>query len=137
MSTDANKDLVRSFIERVYTQLDPAAVDELVADDFQAHGMPAAAGDKDGLRQATQRMAAALSDISFSIHDLIAEGDLVCARLTSSARQIGEFMGIPPTNRTYQIEEIHIFRVRDGQIVEHWHQLDAMGLMAQLRDEKG
>lgn len=137
MTTDDAKQVVRSFIERVYTQLDPAAVDELVADDFEAHGMPAAVGDKAGLRQATQRMAAALADIKFNIDDVIAEDDRVCVRLTTSARQMGEFMGIPPTNRTYQIEEIHIFRVRDGQIVEHWHQLDAMSLMAQLRDDKG
>ena len=41
-------------------------------------------------------------------------------------------MGMPPSGRRYEIEEIHLFRVRDGQVVEHWHQFDQMGMMRQL-----
>lgn len=63
---------------------------------------------------------------------MIAEDDRVAVRLTASARQVGEFMGIPPSGRTYTIGEIHIFRIRDGKVVEHWHQFDLPGMMRQL-----
>ena len=41
-------------------------------------------------------------------------------------------MGLPPTGKRYTIEEIHIFRLRDGQVVEHWHQFNPLALMQQL-----
>ena len=46
--------------------------------------------------------------------------------------QTGEFMGLPPSGKRYAIPEIHILRVRDGRIVEHWHQFDQLGMMRQL-----
>ena len=39
---------------------------------------------------------------------------------------------MPPSGKRYSIEEIHIFRLRDGKVVEHWHQFDQMGMMRQL-----
>jgi len=50
--------------------------------------------------------------------------------------KIGEFMGMPPKRRRYTIGEIHVFRVTEGRIVEHWHQMDAMSMMAQLKDSE-
>lgn len=66
------------------------------------------------------------------IEDVIAEGDRVAVRLTSAATHVGEFMGMPATGKRYSVEEIHIFRVADGKVVEHWHQFDQMGMMRQL-----
>ena len=37
-------------------------------------------------------------------------------------------MGTPAAGKRYSIGEIHLFRVRDGRIVEHWHQHDRLGL---------
>jgi len=110
-------------------------VDELVAEDFVDHAWPPPDNGKAKLRAATARMGKALDQISFRIDDLIGEDDRVCVRLTASARQIGEFMGMSASNRGYEIGEIHIFRLRDGLIVEHWHELDAMGLMRQLKGD--
>jgi predicted ester cyclase len=56
----------------------------------------------------------------------------VCVRVTSSGQQTGEFMGLPPSGKRYTISEIHIFRIRDGQVSEHWHELNAADLMRQL-----
>ena len=41
-------------------------------------------------------------------------------------------MKMPPSGKRYSIGEIHIFRMRDSQIVEHWHQHDQLGMMQQL-----
>jgi steroid delta-isomerase-like uncharacterized protein len=135
MNIDANKEIVRRFIEQVYTRLDRDAVDELVADDFRDDSWPGEDDAKSRLRESTGRMRQALDDIRFSVDDLIAEDDRVAVRVTAGARQIGEFMGMPASNRSYEISEIHLFRLRDGKIVEHWHQLDAMGLMKQLKGD--
>ena len=133
MSTDANKDVVRRFVEQVLVKLNADAVDELVADDFISHNWPSDPDSRTALKAATQRVGQGLADISFSIDDLIAEDDRVVARVTSRARQVGPFMGMPARGRGYEIGEIHIFRLRDGKIVEHWYEMDAMGLMKQLK----
>jgi steroid delta-isomerase-like uncharacterized protein len=130
MTTDENKALVRRFISEIFEQGRPEAVDELCADDFIGHTWGNA--DKDGLKAAMARVAQGLADARFTVDDEIAEGDRVAVRVTASARQVGELMGMPATGRTYEIGEIHIFRVRDGKVVEHWHEFDSAGMMKQL-----
>ena len=133
MGTNENKDLVRRFIGSVLQDLDPNAVDELVADGFVSHTWKFKGDAREGLRQITGVMVKALSDVEFVIDDLVAEGDQVVARVTSSATQSGEFHGLPPSGKRYTIGEIHIFRLAEGKIAEHWHQYDGLGLMSQLK----
>ncbi|HEY8438281.1 MAG TPA: ester cyclase [Candidatus Limnocylindrales bacterium] len=133
MTTDENKAIVRRFVQEIFVEGRKDTVDELLADDFVAHTWPSTSGDpKRDLKSAIDRAAAGLSDAAFTIEDVIAEGDQVATRLTTAATQTGEFMGMPPTNKRYSIEEIHWFRLRDGKVVEHWHQFDQMGMMKQL-----
>jgi predicted ester cyclase len=42
-------------------------------------------------------------------------------------------MGQPPTGQHFSVTSINIFRIRNGQIVEHWGVFDQMGMLAQLR----
>jgi steroid delta-isomerase-like uncharacterized protein len=130
MTTDDNKALVRRFIAEIFEQGNLEAVDELCADDFIGHTWGNA--DKEGLKQAIGRVAKGLVDVSFTIEDEIAENDRVAVRVTSCARQVGEFMGMPPSGKTYTIGEIHIFRIRDGKVTEHWHEFNTAALMKQL-----
>jgi steroid delta-isomerase-like uncharacterized protein len=130
---EQNKAVVRRFVEEIFVQGRKDAVDELVAEDFVAHTWPSTTGDpRADLKAAIDRVAGGLADSAFTIDGLIAEGDSVAARLTTSATQVGPFMGLPPSGKRYTIQEIHWFRLRDGQVVEHWHQMDQMGLMQQL-----
>ena len=98
-----------------------------MADDFVSDSWPPPKNGKNELSDSTARMAKSLDQIHFKIKDMIAETDRVVVRLTAGARQIGEFTGMPPTNRSYEVGEIHIFRLRDGRIVEHWHQIRRHG----------
>jgi steroid delta-isomerase-like uncharacterized protein len=131
-STEGNKAIVRRFIDEVFVAGRPDAVDELVATDFVPHTWGAMANGRDGLKQAIERVGQGLEDVAMTIEDMVAEGDRVAVRLTSRARQVGEFMGMPPSGREYEIGEIHLFRVADGRVAEHWHQADFLGMMRQL-----
>ncbi len=133
MTPNDNKAIVRRFVKEVFVEGRKGTVDELLADDFVAHTWPSTTGDpKADLKAAIDRAAKGLSDPAFTIDDLIGEADQVAARLTTAATQTGEFMGMPPSGKRYEIEEIHWFRLRDGKVVEHWHQFDQMGMMKQL-----
>jgi predicted ester cyclase len=130
MTLEDKRALVQRFIDQVFVNGNEAAVDDLVTPDFEWHGVPGRGPDV--LKAAIKRTGAALSDTVFRVHDTVAEGDRVAVRLTSAATQSGEFMGMPATNKRYEIEEIHLFRIADGRVAEHWHQGDMLGMMKQL-----
>ena len=134
---EQNKAVVRRFIDEIFLNGDFDAVDELLTADFRPHTWGAVSGGKRELKDAIERVSAGISDPRMTIEDLIAEGDRVAVRLTSSATHTGEFMGMPPSGKRYEIGEIHIFRLSDGRVAEHWHQADFMGMMKQLGASPG
>jgi steroid delta-isomerase-like uncharacterized protein len=132
MSNAATKALVRRFIEEVFVASRPDAVDELVADDFTPHSWSGVGPGREPLKQAQQRISQGLADARMTIEEMIAEGDLVAVRLTSHGRHAGDFMGMPSSGKEYTIGEIHIFRIRDGKVAEHWREADMLGMLQQL-----
>ena len=136
LKLETNKAVVRRFITEVFGQQDLDAIDELAAEDFTPHTWGPTPPGRAALRTATQRAGAGVSEARFEIHLLVAEDDLVAAYLTSSAVHTGEFMGLPPTGKRYSIDEMHFFRLRDGQVTEHWHEFDKGALLKQLAPEQ-
>jgi predicted SnoaL-like aldol condensation-catalyzing enzyme len=129
---ETNKGIARRFVKEVLEGGQKASVDELVAPGFTSHSWPSTGDGRADLKAAIDRLSGALADVRFDIEDTIAEGDRVCLRLTASATQVGRFMDLPPTGRHYSIGEVHIFRLRNGQLVEHWDVIDSMAMMQQL-----
>jgi predicted ester cyclase len=56
----------------------------------------------------------------------------VAVRHVHHATQTGEFAGVPATGKRVTVPGTEILRLRDGQIVEFWHQGDFLALMQQL-----
>ena len=127
-----NKRLVQRFVDEVLAAGRVETIDELVAPDFVSHTWDMTDAGRDKLKDTTPQMHPRLTDVPMTVEDLVAEGDQVVARLTSTATPTGDFMGVPAAGKRYTIGEIHWFRLRDGQLVEHWHQIDGLGLMRQL-----
>ena len=134
---EANKAIVRRFIDEIFLGGNFESVDALLTEDFTPHSWGSMQPGRDGLKEAIQRVQQGISDERMTIEDMIAEGDRVAVRLTSSATHTGDFMGMPASGKRYEIGEIHIFRIRDGRVSEHWHQADFMGMMKQLGSSPG
>jgi steroid delta-isomerase-like uncharacterized protein len=133
MTTESdNTALVRRFIDEVFVAQRDDAVETLLSDDFVGHTWGPKPVGRAFLHDAIGRIQAGLSEVSMTVEDTVAEADRVAVRLTSRARQSGEFMGMPATGRTYEIEEMHLFRVAGGTIAEHWHVADIAGMLRQL-----
>jgi steroid delta-isomerase-like uncharacterized protein len=132
MTLEENKALATRFIQEVFVKQDEAAADELAAPDFTPHSWGPVGPGVENLKQAQRRVSAGLSDARMTIEDVVAERDKVAVRLTSHGRHSGEFMGMPASAKEYTITEIHIFRIEDGKIAEHWREADMLGLMQQL-----
>lgn len=133
MNAQENKAIVRSLIDRLFTDGDLGAVDTYLADDFVMHDPPLGVpGDREGMRAAGSIIRKAFPDWRSNLHMLVGEGDIMAERFTASGTHQGELMGVAPTGNTVSLKGINIFRVRDGQVVEWWSRLDELGLFRQL-----
>jgi predicted ester cyclase len=72
------------------------------------------------------------SNLRVDILDLLAEGAKVMARVEMTGDHDGEFVGLEPTGRVWQYQHVHIFRIEDGLIVEHWAVREDLKAMIQL-----
>jgi steroid delta-isomerase-like uncharacterized protein len=134
MSAEQNKAVVRQMVEEVFNRGDTSLVDKFLAPDFVEHEElpPGIPRNREGVKQLTAMFRGAFPDFKATIDDLIAEGDKVVIRQTWSGTHKGEFMGIPPTGKRVSFGVIDIIRVAGDKFVEHWGQMDSMGMMQQL-----
>jgi predicted ester cyclase len=45
---------------------------------------------------------------------------------------VGEFLGKPATGKEFAVEQIHIWRIEDDKVIEHWSVRDDLGQALQL-----
>jgi len=71
----------------------------------------------------------------------VAEGEWVVVRCTYSGTHRGTsgfpvdggmLVNVQPTGRTFEVQHIHMYRVLDGKIAEHFANRDDVGMMRQL-----
>ncbi len=129
---DDHKSILRRFYEEISAG-NLEVIDELVADEVVEHEeFPGLEPNKEGVRQFFTLMRRAFPDLHMEPHEMIAEGDLISARVTLTGTHEGEFLGLAPTGKPIEIETIDMLRIRDGQAVEHWGVTDSMTMMHQL-----
>ena len=77
---------------------------------------------------------AAMPDQRWTDQVVIANDEYVVVRaVRESTWSADSFRGIPtPQGETIAVEMVHIWRLADGRIVEHWAVRDDLGLMIQL-----
>jgi steroid delta-isomerase-like uncharacterized protein len=133
MSTEQSKALVRRMVEEIFNRGNVSLADEFLAPDFieREELPPGIPSGREGVIQMTAMLRSAFPDFKATIDDIIAEGDKVVIRQTWTGTHKGEFMGVPPTGKSVSFGVIDIIRVAGGKFVEHWGQMDSMGLMQQ------
>jgi steroid delta-isomerase-like uncharacterized protein len=129
--SEENKRLFVQAMEEVFNRGNLDVADELVAPDFFNHEAPDSRGPE-GFKATPRWLRAAFPDLHAELHQLVAEGDLVVGRLILTGTHQGEFMGVPPTGRSFSVQHIHMYRVADGKVAEHWACRDDLGQFAQL-----
>ena len=74
----------------------------------------------------------AFPDLNLNVDLLMADGDVVAGRFTTTGTHKGEFMGVAPTNNRFTMTEVHIVRFAHGKAAEHWGNSDELGMMQPL-----
>jgi predicted ester cyclase len=132
MQEDKNKQVIREFTRIFKNEHNVDGVSHLFDKTFVHHfGMPLPPGFE-GLRQVGIMMNGAFPDVVVTEQDLIAAGDKVVERSSAAATHMGPMMGAAPTNKKVRWSEIHIYRLHQGKIMEHWAEVSMMELLQQI-----
>ena len=129
-----NKELVRRMDEEVWNKGNLEIIDELYSTNFVWHFLPSGSETigLDSLQEHVRKHREAFPDWTEEIKHIVAEGDFVSIHYVSRGTNEGSFQGNPPTGKPIEINEMSIFRIVDGKIVEQWLIPDLLSLNQQL-----
>jgi predicted ester cyclase len=132
MGPQGNKAIVQEF----YDQWNSGTIDfeHLVHPDIANH-QPDSDPEigLDQFRQAIEGAMGAVPDSQWTTLRLIAEDDFVaCFNRWSGTYGGRVFRGVPTSQgERFSVEHVHIYRLTDGRIAEHWVVRDDLGMMLQ------
>ncbi len=128
---ERNIEVVRKWIDDAWSAGSLAVADDLLADEFVLHD-PVASREIVG-REAERALIAglrqAIPDLTFTIDDVVADGDNVTIRWIAQGTHGGELLGFASTGRALAIRGVDMYRLRDGRIAESWTFWDLPGML--------
>jgi len=125
---------MRRVYTEVFTQGNVDLIDELMHEDFVEHeevppGIPPGRGTPKAM---IVMMRSAFPDFRADVDEILQDGNKVIARARFSGTHEGEFMGIPATGNTFDINVIDIMEFQGDKAIAHWGLMDTAKMMEQL-----
>lgn len=131
--SDENTRITRRVLRELFEQGKLDVADELIHPDFVNHEAPPGNPQgPEGLKETVSWLRGLWGPMRADIEDEICEGDKVVARVTMHGRHVGEFHGQKATGKKFATEQIHVYRLQDGKVIEHWSVRDDLGQALQL-----
>jgi len=137
MDTTDNRRLIGRFVD-AFNRGDMDGAAGLFAEDAHNFGRPVG---REGVRRVLKDIQKTFPDTKLETLDVVAEGDWVVDRgiFSGTHRGVGELpvnggllLGVPPTEKYFRVQHIHMFRIRQGKIADHYGVRDDIGMMQQL-----
>jgi steroid delta-isomerase-like uncharacterized protein len=123
--------LVRRYFE-MWNRQDANAAGEVLAADVVGHVNNQTFHGREVFQRRVAALAQAYGTASFTLEDLLVEGDRAAARWRFRGRHSGPLAGMPATGKEVSVSGMNLFRVAGGRIVEIWVNADDLGELEQL-----
>jgi steroid delta-isomerase-like uncharacterized protein len=107
-------------------------IDELCAPEYVYHMAGLPPQGREAFKEFMKQLYFAIPDFHMEPASMIAEGDTVVTRWTTSGTQKGEFLGIPATGKRFEFDGVLIVRFQDGKEVEAFEVADRLTMLQQL-----
>ncbi|MGH9164474.1 MAG: ester cyclase [Acidimicrobiales bacterium] len=124
----------RRFPLEIFNEGKLELIDELTAEDFVEHAElpPGFPPGRAGIGAFVTAIRSAFPDFRYEILLQTQDGDLHVGLVRASGTMEGEFMGMPASGKSATWDEVHIGRIQDGRLTEHWTVQDRLGMLQQL-----
>ena len=126
---------IETIVRRFYIALstgETALVDDALAPDWEAIPALSTGPGAEGWKASITHLRSVFSDLTVSIDDVVASGDLVAVRSVCRGVHRGELLGVPGSGREIKFRASDFHQLLDGRIVQTWHLEDYFGLATQL-----
>lgn len=124
--------MAQRFYDEVFTGKNLGALPEIFGASLVVHDLDIGGESPDGGLEPT---LAAFPDVQSTIDLWVVEGDLVTAVVTNKGTHQAEFMGVPATGRPVTFHIIDVFRIKDGKVVDLWHNIPNEDILEQIQPE--
>ena len=133
MGLEDNKQLCRDYFA-AFLERDVDWMERHIAPEFVRHdpGLPFEVRGPGGVAQLHDVLLGGFPDLELDLQDFVAEGEKVLVRLTAHGTHTGTFGELEATGKPITVAVLDLFQVRDGRLIEHWAQLDNLGMLTQL-----
>ena len=104
---------------------------ELLTPDFVSHRTT---GDisAEHLINGCRLLFTSFPDLKVTVENLMAEGDRVAFQEVCAGTHLGDFMGRPPTSKSFKVINTGIWKISNGKLAEAWPTLDIANWNQQL-----
>ena len=140
MTIEENKAVIQRQFDLIQNG-DLEALDEVMSPEVSNYALGGAQIGLEPYKKILRAIHQTFPDEITTVDDMIAEGDKVVVRSTLIGTQRGSSIpilaDIKPAGRPVEWQFIHIFRLRDGKIVEHWAQRNDLEVRKQLQGSQG
>lgn len=133
-SPEGNKELLRHLVEEALNKGNFSVLAEHVVDDYVAHvpsGGPLPRGPE-AIARVIGMWRNAFADWHLTIEQLVADGEFVANRFTTTGTHTGPLFGIAATGRRMVVRSQELHRFEDGKLAETWVVDDVPGILMQL-----
>lgn len=130
--TDRNKAVIKKFDEEFKQKANLAVIDDTHAADCVFHMPDPSVKNRDAVKGLGGVIFKAFPDVKANVEELLAIDDKVIERTVVTATHKGEFNGVPATGKPVVWTEQHIYKLKDGKVVEQWSEINMLGILAQI-----
>ena len=131
---EENKAIVRRSIEELWTEGKLSLADELFSENYSHHdpSTPNFGRGPEGEKKRVVLYRTAFPDLQIAIEDIMAEGDRVTCRWSSTGTHQGPLSVIAPSGKRVTVSGMTLNIIAGAKIVEGWVNWDTLGLLQQL-----
>jgi len=129
-----NAELIVKYFEQVWNRGNLDILDEIIAENYINHnpGTPNPNPGPEGLKPIVIGIREAFPDLKYTIENMIVTDNQVAVHTIMHGTHLGNFFGIPATNKIIKTCQMQIERIENNKIVEHWRVTDELTLLRQL-----
>jgi steroid delta-isomerase-like uncharacterized protein len=129
MPSDSNKEVVRRLFEEYFNKGLVDRLGEIISPDFVGPG-----GQRGPAAFATVlgALRTGFPDITYTVEDVVAEGNRVAVRWTWRGTHTGSFRTYATSGKKVANTGFAIFEVSDGKLVRSWLETDRLGFLLSI-----
>lgn len=132
-ASEEHKAVLQRYVEG-FNEQDLDALQETVAEDVTVHGLIGVEGPVNDIGEYGEwamQLFGGIPDAQLQPEEFLVDENKVAVRWSITGTHEGDLFGLPPTNESFEVTGLAIFRMENGKIAEKWYQQDDLGMLQQ------